>query len=180
MTFAPLDPLLRAALVLVASLAGVLDIRTRRIPNWLVLAGMAAGFGLQFYLKGPPGLLTAAKGCGLAFAVYLPLWLLRGMGAGDVKLMAALGAISGASAWFLIFLASSILGAVAGLVLAARHGRLGSTLASTFTVASELLKLRAPWHAKPEVDYHHPNALRMPHGAIIAAAIIVLAAAKVI
>lgn len=177
MKFVPLPHLLRIILIIVSCIAGVIDIRSRRIPNWLTVAGAILGFGARYYLEGLAGVLTAAEGFGLALAVYLPLWLLRGMGAGDVKLMAALGAVAGPGAWFLIFLASSIIGAIVALFLASRYGRLRSTLANTLTVATELLKFRPPWHAKPEVDHHHENALRMPHGAIIAAAVIVLAAA---
>src|SRR4051794_15183540 len=115
MTSAPLPDLLRLLLVVVAVAAGVTDILWRKIPNWLALAAVIAGFAVRYYVGGTPGLITAAKGLGLAFLIYFPLWLLRAMGAGDVKLMAALGAIAGPGHWLLIFLAAGILGAVAAL-----------------------------------------------------------------
>ena len=176
MSFAPLADLLRALLILVCSAAGVIDIRYQRIPNWLTFSALVAAFAARFYLHGAAGLATAAKGMGLALAVYIPLWLLRGMGAGDVKLMSAVGAISGPGPWLLIFVASSLIGGVVALALAARHGRLGSTLHNTAFVAGELLQLRAPWRGRPDLDVQHQDALRMPHGAIIAVTVILLAA----
>src|SRR5580692_4136504 len=75
--------------------AAVFDIRYRRIPNWLVLSGMVAGLAWGLYSSGWSGLGHAAAGLGLGFAMYFPLYLLRARGAGDVKLLAAVGAISG-------------------------------------------------------------------------------------
>ena len=92
------------------------------------------------------------------------------------KAESAVGAISGPGPWLLIFVASSLIGGVVGLALAARHGRLGSTLHNTAFVAGELLQLRAPWRGRPALDVQHQDALRMPHGAIIAVAVILLAA----
>ncbi len=174
----PLPDLLRVTLVVIACVAGLIDIRTRRIPNWLCAAGLVAGFTCRFYVEGTPGLLTAAEGMGLALLIYLPLWLLRGMGAGDVKLMAALGAIAGPAHWFVLFLAASIVGAIAAGVVALRHSRLANTLGSTVLLAKELVSFRAPWKALPQTDFRHETALRIPHGAMIAAAALILAALR--
>jgi len=168
------DPL-RILLVVVACAAGIIDIRTRRIPNWLCAAGLVAGFAARFYLEGAQGLLIAAEGFGLATLIYLPLWLLRGMGAGDVKLMAALGAIAGPKQWFVLFIASAIVGAALALVVVMRRGRLGATAMNTLYLAKELVLLRAPWKALPQTDFRHEEALRIPHGAAIGAAALVLA-----
>ncbi|MGD0001379.1 MAG: prepilin peptidase, partial [Bryobacteraceae bacterium] len=78
----PLPLLLRALLLSVAIFAAIYDWRFRRIPNWLCVAGLLAGFSAQIYLQGARGLLTAGEGFGLALLIYLPLYLLRGMGAG--------------------------------------------------------------------------------------------------
>jgi prepilin peptidase CpaA len=171
-----LPDLLRVLLVVVSCAAGIIDIRSRRIPNWLCAAGLVAGFACRFYLQGAPGLLIAAEGLGLACLIYFPLWMLRGMGAGDVKLMAALGAIAGPAHWFVLFLVSAILGAILALFVALRYGRMGSTVVNTFFLAKELVLFRAPWKALPQTDFRHADALRIPHGAVIAAAALVLAA----
>src|SRR5689334_24046469 len=101
--------ILVVALVLTA---GVYDFRFRRIPNWLTLSGVLAGFSGNVLLFHMSGLTTATTGLALAMAIYLPLYLLRAMGAGDVKLMAAIGSIVGPYAWLGICLASAIVGGI--------------------------------------------------------------------
>jgi prepilin peptidase CpaA len=172
----PLPDILRVTLVVLACVAGVVDIRTRRIPNWLCAVGLAAGFTFQYYVQGPRGFLAAAEGMGLALLIYVPLWLLRGMGAGDAKLMAALGAIAGPAHWFVLFLVASILGGITAVVVAYRHGRAASTVINTLSLTKELVSFRAPWKALPQTDFRHEEALRIPHGAMIGGAALVLAA----
>ena len=86
--------ILLSALVIVAA---IWDIRTRRIPNWLTLSGVILSVGLNMFLfdKTLDGIWFSLKGFGLALGVYLVLYILRAMGAGDVKLMAAVGAAVG-------------------------------------------------------------------------------------
>ncbi|MDX2181298.1 MAG: A24 family peptidase [Bryobacteraceae bacterium] len=86
--------------VALAAAATWFDLRERRIPNWLCAAGFALGVALHWR----DGLLGAA----LAMAIYAPLYLLRGVGAGDVKLMAAVGAIAGPWNWLGVFAFSSL------------------------------------------------------------------------
>lgn len=173
----PLPALLRATLLIVAILAGFIDLRSRRIPNWLTLTGVIAGFVVNLFWAGFGGLLTAMEGLGLALLIYVPLWLLRGMGGGDVKLMAALGAIAGPMHWLVLFFACSMLGAVAALILALTRGRLGFTLLNTVFIAKQLMLLRAPSDARPELDVRNKDSLRMAHGAVIGAAAVLLACA---
>ena len=93
-------------LICLLGVAAWSDFKTRRIPNWLVLSGVLVGLlangllsgGLGFnntFVPGGLGLLAALQGMGLGFAVLLPLYLLRAMGAGDVKLMGMVGAFLG-------------------------------------------------------------------------------------
>jgi prepilin peptidase CpaA len=78
--------------LLLATVMAVGDVRTRRIPNYLTLGGALAGLLFQTIVSGWPGLLQAAGGLAIGFALMLPFYILAGMGAGDVKAMAALGA----------------------------------------------------------------------------------------
>ncbi|WP_084644012.1 A24 family peptidase [Ferrimonas futtsuensis] len=76
-------------------IAVVTDLRTERIPNWLVLSALISGLGLQFAFEGWSGLLTSLGGA-LAAAVLLIFFYVKKMlGAGDVKLMIGIGAILG-------------------------------------------------------------------------------------
>lgn len=176
--FVPLPLIFRSLLLLVAIVAGIYDWRYRRIPNWLTLAGLVAGFSCHFYLEGLAGLLLAAKGFGLAALIYAVLYLLRSMGAGDVKLMAALGSIAGPSSWFLLFLATSILGAVVAVCMTLAYGRFYSTLWNVGQLVKELTLFRAPFKRQPQLELHHAAALRSPHGTIIAVTAVLLVIAR--
>lgn len=176
----PLPLLFQILLLSVAIVAGIFDWRCRRIPNWLALLGLIAGFSAHCYVGGVGGLIVAAEGFGLGLLVYFVLYLLRGMGAGDVKLMAALGCIAGPTNWFVLFLAASILGAVVAVVMTLAYGRFYSTLWNVGQIVKELALFRAPYKNQPQLDLHHKAALRAPHGTIIAAAAVLLVIARVL
>src|SRR5258708_213689 len=99
MSFSLPPPGAEALLLAIVLGAAVYDVRYRRIPNWLTVAGVLAGLLLNSFLYqgtspavfGFPGLFFALKGLFVAFGVYVFLYALRAMGAGDVKLMAAVG-----------------------------------------------------------------------------------------
>lgn len=71
------------------------DTRVHRIPNWLVVAVLCAGFIVQVFSNGAMGILTWLGGAAVGTAVFLPFYIGRGMGAGDVKLMGAVGSTLG-------------------------------------------------------------------------------------
>lgn len=115
---------LRALLLLLLASICLSDFRTRRIPNWLVISGLVAALAWQAFGSPGAGLFhvetagalgagAALAGAAAAFAGFLLLYLLRTMGAGDVKLMAMLGAFFGLEALpalvLLVFLAGGVL-----------------------------------------------------------------------
>ena len=148
-------------------IAGVYDIRWRRIPNWLTLAGLMSGIALNTFLFEWAGLKATLLGVGFAVIIYFPLYLLRGMGAGDVKLMMAIGAIAGPGAWFAIFLMTGILGGVIAMAVLLFRGRLKKTLWNVGFLLHRVTHLQAPY-ANPELDVRSGQGLRLPHGAVIA------------
>lgn len=85
--------LLFCVLAVVVVPAAVVDLRFRRIPNLLSLAGVLLGVAVNVFVSGIDGLLAAAAGMLLAFGIGFPLWLAGWFGAGDVKLLSAVGAI---------------------------------------------------------------------------------------
>ena len=159
---------LKIVLVVAALTAGAFDLRYRRIPNWLNLAALILGVGLNAGLGGWHGFTTSLAGAGLALLVYLPLYLLRGMGAGDVKLMFAVGAIAGPAQWLDIFFGTALIGALIGIGLAVVKGKLGHTLLNSQYLVTELAHFRLPHGTAPELDVRNPEALRLPHGVAIA------------
>jgi prepilin peptidase CpaA len=118
----------------IALAACVTDLRTRRIPN--VLTFGAAAFAVIFHLlvHGVNGLLFALGGCATGVLLFFPLFALRGLGAGDVKLLAALGAWLGPIAAFSIALWGTAAGGVLALCVALGHGYLRRALSNIWTL----------------------------------------------
>ncbi len=159
-------------LLLVAALvvgAAVLDVRSRRIPNWLVLAGAATGFAWQMFYPAlvGGGLAFALKGMLVGFALLLPLYLLRAMGAGDVKLMAMVGTFLGpwdvASAALLSFIA----GGVVALGVSLAKGALGQLLTNVKNMLIGSL-MSAATTGRATVDAPAASVGKVPFGVAIA------------
>lgn len=157
-------------------IAAITDLRTRTIPNWLVLAGLIAGFALNIRWRGAEGILFALAGMGMALLIYLPLYLLRAMGGGDVKLMAAAGAITGYQNWFVLFILASIIGGVVALCVVVFRGILWKTVSNVGHIAAQMLRLRAPHASREELSIDSSKAMTLPHGAVIAVAAILFVA----
>jgi len=169
----PIEILL-LALVLTAAFY---DLRWRRIPNWLVAAGMLLGLGLNALLAdfsifgavaGAGGWLGALKGFGVAFAVYFPLYLLRAMGAGDVKLMMAIGAIAGWRNWFVIFVITGVAGGVIAICVLLWRKRVKKTMWNVGFLLNRVFHLQAPYMSNEELDVRSPKSARLPHALSIA------------
>jgi prepilin peptidase CpaA len=156
-------------LLIVLLAAAVFDVRYRRIPNWLTVGGVVVGIAMNTVI-GPPaaGIGFALAGFGVAFGIYVLLYALRAMGAGDVKLMAAVGALVGWERWFGIFFVTALIGGVMALILVIARRRLKTTLFNLGFILSEMKSLRPAYLAREELDVKHEKALGLPHGAVIA------------
>ena len=97
--------------------AAVNDLRFQKIPNLLTYPAMGIALVYHFIMSGPDGLLFSAGGLTLGIAVFILPYLMGGMGAGDAKLMGAVGAILGAKGVFVAFLFTAIAGGVYALIL---------------------------------------------------------------
>lgn len=117
-----------AAVVAITVIATDSDFRSRRIPNLLTFAGLLLALAFHAIGSGVHGLTQAALGALIAGGVLLPGWLMGWMGAGDVKLMAAVGAWLAWPVSLTATLASLIAGGVFALFVAARHRALGRAL----------------------------------------------------
>lgn len=82
-------------LLLYSFLAMLFDLVTDRIPNYLVAAELIVGFACQLYIFGPMGILSFLGGIAVPFALSYVLFLFRMIGAGDIKLLMALGSVAG-------------------------------------------------------------------------------------
>jgi prepilin peptidase CpaA len=115
-----------------------------------------------------PGLRFSLTGLFLAFTIYIALYSLRAMGAGDVKLMAAVASLVGWQDWTAIFLITALIGGVAALILVASRGRVRKTLWNVAFILSEMKNGRPAYTKNEELDVRNPKAIGLPHGAVIA------------
>jgi prepilin peptidase CpaA len=113
----PAEAALPLALLILIAFAVCQDFSERRISNVLTLTGAIAAFAIQSILFGRTGFLNALGGAVVGFACFLPMYLGKGMGAGDVKLMAAAGAFFGPANALVAVLLSLSSGAVLGSVV---------------------------------------------------------------
>jgi prepilin peptidase CpaA len=112
----------------IAGAACVTDLRTRRIPNVLTFGAALAGLVFQFATGGVEGLGQAALGWLLGALVFLLPFALGGLGGGDVKLLAALGAWLGPADALWLVLYTGVAGGVMAVAVSARYGYLGTAL----------------------------------------------------
>ena len=120
--------------VIAAVVALVTDVRTRRIPNWLTASTLLIGVVANTYLRGVEGTLASVEGVALGLAILLPFYIFRTMGAGDVKLLAAFGAVLGPQMLISVAVYASIVGGIQSLIILRRLGRVGVTLHQLFVM----------------------------------------------
>lgn len=100
------------ALLVILLIASILDSWRRKIPNWLTLGGVFAGLVIGWTSEAGHDILPEMAGMAAGFLVYLPLYLLRGMAAGDVKLMMTAGVFLGPKDTLLAALLGLIIGGI--------------------------------------------------------------------
>jgi prepilin peptidase CpaA len=116
----------QAAVLLVGLAACITDFRSRRIPNVLTFGASAAAFVFWAVSGGPTGLVFSVAGWLVGCLLFLPWFLLRGMGGGDVKLLAALGAWVGPGTALWIALYAAIAGGLFAIVVTLASGYLAT------------------------------------------------------
>jgi len=110
------------------AIAGCLhDLRNRRIPNYLTFGSAALAILYAAVTSGWDGLGVALAGWAVGIVLFMPFFLLRGMGGGDVKLLAALGAWVGPSTLLSIIFYTAIAGGVMALIVILWQRKLQST-----------------------------------------------------
>jgi prepilin peptidase CpaA len=162
-------PGVEVVLMIIVLAAAVYDVRYRRIPNWITVSGAALGLALNSFLyRGAPGLLFAFKGLVLGFGLYFVLYALHAMGAGDVKLMGATGALVGWQDWVGIFLLTAAIGGIMAVIVTLARGRVQKTLSNLHFLLGEMKQGRAAYLTREELDVKNPKSVGLPHGAVIA------------
>ena len=129
------------------------EIRSRRIPNWLTLAGMALGLGAGLIEDWLPGLWTSFLGLLIGGGVFLPFCLLGIVGGGDMKLMAAAGAIVGYPLVLRVLTDTCMAGGLLALAIMAWNGILLTTFANAFRVVFGMPRRTRGLRRPPMVPY---------------------------
>lgn len=160
--------LLFLATALGCSLAGaIFDVRSRRIPNFITLPAILAGLVLHLALGGWRGMGYAALACLICGGIFLVFWLAGGMGAGDVKLMAAVGCIAGLPNVAYLLILTALAGGVMAIAFALWRGRLKETMMNVSTIALHHRSEGLTPH--PSLNVANTWTLRLPYGLAIAA-----------
>lgn len=162
-----MDILTTALPLLFLAGAVITDLRARIIPNALVLAGALSGVLLAALHPEGIGFLRALGGLALGLAIFLPLYLLRAMGAGDVKLMAVAGGFLGPAAIAEAALWVLLTGGALALVFALRRGvarRMAANLREMLFSAAASVQIRS----LPDFSAGPQTAARLPYAVAIA------------
>lgn len=152
--------------VIVLAVATFTDLRSRRIPNWLVLPFLVAGIAVSGWLHGWHGIGHSLAGIAVGGVLFGVLSMMGGMGMGDVKLCAAIGAWIGPGQLLTALVLTGIVGGIMALCWAAAGGFLGELFSGTgdlvFGLKDRGLK------TDPELTLKNPLARKMPYAPAIA------------
>lgn len=136
-----------------------MDVRYRRIPNKLVLVTLLVGLTINTIFGGTQGLLLSLSGFALAFALMFFLHVFGTMGAGDVKLFAAIGAINGVSLVLPTLLVVALTGGLIAVGKMVYTRRVGTTMFGVFQFFYGLL----PGHTVPRFEVPADRSITLPY-----------------
>jgi prepilin peptidase CpaA len=159
--------------VVLAVGGGWMDWRTRRLPNWWTVSGLALGVALNAALLGWAGARQAFLGAGLGLLVLLPFVWVRAMGGGDWKLMGALGALLGPAQLLVLLYVSAITAGIMALIEIFRRKRVRRTLSNIGRLILSIVTLGRIGGVRQEISLDNPHATAVPFGVAVALATVI-------
>ena len=147
-------------------IAGLVDFRTRKIPNWLTLPALLSGILLRSLLGGWPGTKASLEGAALALGLVLPLVFLRALGAGDWKLMGAVGAFLGPVLFLFVLFGSIMVSGLMAAVEIARTKRVKETFRNMLVLVRGFISFGL--RKNPEISLDNPKLMKLPFGVAVA------------
>jgi prepilin peptidase CpaA len=148
--------------------AAIIDGRSLRVPNWLTFHFLIGGLVFAFMRGGSPLLLSSLAGAFVGLLTLLPLYSIGGMGAGDVKLMAGLGAWLGPWLTAGAFISTAVAGALMALFMIVYSGAVWRHVAMIQSIAREVLSVRNPVLLSQRAAERKPAMLLLPYAIPIA------------
>lgn len=141
--------------------ATIHDVRYRKIPNLLTFTSMGASLFYYSYLDGMSGFLFSLEGICLGIAVMLLPYIMGGMGAGDAKLMGAVGGVLGPKGVFVAFLFTGLVGGLYAVILLIHSGNLVDSLRRYWLILKTFLLSRKFMYFPPSEEV---KKLRLRYG----------------
>ena len=162
------DPIVVTAIAASTAVATIVDLKTRRVPNWLTFGIAAVGLTMAATHLDGVSPADAIEGLALGLMLMLPGHVIGRTGAGDVKLLAAVGTLLGPGAIAMAFLYSAIAGGALAVLVSIARGRLRQTIESTATLM-RTGGANAADIEKPTTNNRFAYAPAIAAGALIAA-----------
>jgi prepilin peptidase CpaA len=155
------------ATALACALVGsVFDVKSRRIPNFITFPSILLGLAMHLALGGWRQLLSSLAAGLICGVVFLIFYIAGGMGAGDVKLITAVGCIAGLPHVAYLLVLTALCGGAMAIVLALARGRLQQTIVNVGAIASHHSQEGLQPH--PDLNLSNLDTLRLPYALAIA------------
>jgi prepilin peptidase CpaA len=149
-----------------ALVGSVFDVKSRRIPNFITFPSILLGLAMHLALGGWRQFLSSLAAGLICGVVFLLFYIAGGMGAGDVKLITAVGCIAGMPHVAYLLVLTALSGGVMAVVLALSRGRLQQTIMNVGAIASH--HSHAGLRPHPDINLSNVSTLRLPYALAIA------------
>ena len=159
-------------------LASWIDYSQQRVPNWLNLALIVVGFGVQGAFFGWSGMVVGFWGLCTGFGLLIIPWMMHGMGAGDVKLMAAIGVWIGPTLTFYSFALGALVGGAAAVVMILASGRLHMAYVNLTTIMTKCSSRQTLFSEMGSAKSFGATSQLLPYGVPLTAGTLFVLAAK--
>ena len=160
-------------------LAAWIDWRRHRVPNWLSLIIAALGLSVQTYFYGGTGLLTSGAGWAAGLGLLIVPWAMHLMGAGDVKLLAGIGAWLGPKLVLWAFVTGAMIGGLMGVVMILIAGRIKPALENASFLTFKLSSRETAFSDLGSVKQMGSHAQLLPYGVPLTLGTLVVTALKI-
>lgn len=144
--------------------AAYIDGKQLKVPNWITFPMILSGLAYHTAVHGGSGCYASLLGIGCGLLCLLPLYSIGGMGAGDVKLMAGIGAWLGAATTWNSFISTVVVGAVMAVIMVACSGRVQHHWNQFCHIAFEILTIRNPEKLFAIAKDRKPTMYLLPYG----------------